>query len=77
MSNRLSGLYIAMLIAALVFLAGKWKNTDVFGLLALTLLGALLPSLALVIGGLVALGILMMNSASIGARFTHVLKGGK
>ena len=77
MGNRLSGLYMAMAIAALAFLAGKWKNADIFGLLALTLLGALVPGLAVVIGGLVALAILMVNSAAIGARFTGLLKGGK
>lgn len=75
--SRWLGLLLALLLGALLWLGGQWKNPATpLALLILALLGAVFPPAALVVGGIALLVVYLQHGTEILSALGRVLNGG-
>jgi hypothetical protein len=71
-----TGLGIAALLALLLALAGRWSYSALVALIVLAILGAILPPLALILGGVAVVYVLFRYGPGIFSKLQGDLAGG-
>lgn len=66
---------LALLIAAVALIRGKWSATLVIALLALALLGALLPPVGFIVAGVVLFYLIVVHGQELAQHLTKLFGG--
>lgn len=71
-----TSIVMAVVIAGLLAMAGKWSTTALVALLLFVILGALLPPVAFVLGGVALFYLLVTGGVPIIRKIQSDLQGG-